>query len=181
MLFNIFVGDMDTGIQCNLSKFADNTKLSGAVDTLERRDVIQRDLDRLERWAHANLMRFNKAKCKVLNLGQGNPKNKYRMSSVGLKSSPEEDLGVAIDERFNMSWQHVLAAQKTKHIPGCIKRNIDQQVEGSDSTPLLSSRETPSAVLHPDLEPTTQEGHGAVGANPEEGHEDDQRVKAAPP
>jgi len=48
VLFNIFVGDMDREIKCNLSKFADDIKLSGAVDTLERRDVIQRDLNMLD-------------------------------------------------------------------------------------------------------------------------------------
>ncbi|PKU46901.1 rna-directed dna polymerase from mobile element jockey-like [Limosa lapponica baueri] len=93
----MFINDLDEGMECILSKFADDTKLGGLADTSEGCATIQHGLDRLESWAEMNLMRFNKGKCRVLHLGRKNARHQYRLGVDLLESTSEEkDLGVLV-------------------------------------------------------------------------------------
>ncbi|PKU41092.1 hypothetical protein llap_8603 [Limosa lapponica baueri] len=121
-----------------------------------------------------NIMKFTKAKCKVLHLGCSNPRHKYRLRREQVESSPEEEeLQVLVDKKVNTSQQCALAAQKANHILGCIKRSMASR-SGEVILPLYS------ALVRPHLEYCVQlwgPQHGPVGVSPEKGHEDDHRAR----
>ena len=90
VLFNVFIYGLNAGIKCTLSKFVNDTKLGGAVDSLKGREALQRDLDRLESWAITNHMKFNKSKCQILHLGCGNPDYTYKLR--GWRTTPQKEI-----------------------------------------------------------------------------------------
>ncbi|RMC15796.1 hypothetical protein DUI87_08000 [Hirundo rustica rustica] len=87
-----------------LSRFPDGTKLGEVAGTPQGCAALQRDLDRVERWAERNLLILNQGKCRVLYLGKNDTRHQQRLRAHLLESSSvEKDLGVLVDNKLTMS------------------------------------------------------------------------------
>jgi len=59
ILFNIYINDPDDGTEHILRKSTDDTKLGEVADMPEDCATVQKDINRLEKWADGNLMKFS--------------------------------------------------------------------------------------------------------------------------
>jgi len=101
VLFNIFINDLAT---LNAPSSSLQKTSSSAVDIPEGQDAIQRDLEKLKKWACVNLMKRNKAKCKVLIWVRATLGYQYRLEDEGIESRPaKKDLGVVVDEKLSLT------------------------------------------------------------------------------
>jgi hypothetical protein len=67
-----------------VAKFADDTKLAQVIRTNQNRENIQRSLDRMQLWADKWGIKFNVAKCKIIQVGQGNDHLNYHLAGKNL-------------------------------------------------------------------------------------------------
>ena len=122
-MFNLVISDLEEGTECSLSKFADDTELGGVADTPGGCAAIHRDLNRPERWAERDLMKFNKWKCEVLHRRRNSSMHKHSLGADQLESScAEKDLGVLVD-KLNMNQQCALVAKLVNSTLGCFRES----------------------------------------------------------
>lgn len=126
VLFLIYINDIDEGITCILSKFADDTKIASTVVSRDQVNEMQNNLNRLSDWAKTWQMKFNTDKCKVLHIGYRNEKATYIMDGNKLKNSnSEKDLGVTIASNLKPSQQCSEVVKKANKLVGFIGRSIE--------------------------------------------------------
>ena len=90
ILFIIYINDIDTGLNNNISKFADDTKIGKAVITENDRISLQEDLNKIIEWSEKWQMPFNINKCQLLQIGNLNKKFNYEMRGQQLNSTTWE-------------------------------------------------------------------------------------------
>ncbi|RMC06687.1 hypothetical protein DUI87_16128 [Hirundo rustica rustica] len=99
-------------------------------DTAKGWDAILRDMDKFKEWDLGNITSFNKAKCKVMHLGQGNPWNAVEENKK-LYAIYDTSLDLSIAEvAFT-----ILAMLKSVNDPGnmsFVKETVDKLLKGYD-------------------------------------------------
>ena len=135
-LFVCFINDLPTVVTSTIQIFADDTKIYRALQDQDDQKKLQKDLDALKSWSTKWQLHFNDSKCKVLHLGNQNPRHTYHMGGTILQPTKlEKDLGVYVDEELKFH-QHVrLSVKKANRILGLIRHTFNNLDE--TSLPLL--------------------------------------------
>jgi len=181
MLFNIFLSDLDDGIESTITTFVHDTTLGGEGDASEGKAILQADLGRLKEQASKKSMEFNRAKCKILHQGRHSQTAQCRPGSAWLESSlAESDPGVLADTELNTSQQRATASTKADQILGGIRRDVTREIRD-----VIIPRY--QALGRPRLEycvqfwsPQFKKRHRQTREGPKESGEDDQSLQNLP-
>ncbi|CAM4470707.1 unnamed protein product [Lepidochelys olivacea] len=115
ILFNLFINNLEKGVNSVVAKFADDTKLLKIVKTKADCEELQKDLTKLRDWATKWQMKFYVDKYKLMHIGKNNPNYTYNMMGANLATTNQEkDLGVIVDSSLKMSTHCAVAVKKSK-------------------------------------------------------------------
>ena len=143
LLFLIYINDMPDVVSegTMIRLFADDCLAYRTIRSEEDQQILQKDLEKLQKWTLTWGMKFNPSKCQILHLARGRrtATKFYELSGVILETrqSPQPS---------------TLASQSSKILPGITKCALQQrrQIQLSTSSPAICT----TARESPELSPT---------------------------
>ena len=103
LLFIIYISDLAESMHCDISIYADDTKIF-CDPSIDHGSLVE-DLAGLERWTEDWLLKLNTEKCTVLHIGKNNPMLNYHINNTELrKVTGQSDLGVYVT--VDLKWEH---------------------------------------------------------------------------
>ena len=126
ILFILYINDLPSKVHCNITLFADDTKLYTSINTAQDHMMLQEDIDCLVEWSNIWNLSFHPEKCKVMRIGS-NKEDLYNYSMNGniLNYTEEEcDLGLTIDCKLNFESHISSKINKANKIMGLIRRSF---------------------------------------------------------
>ena len=125
LLFLVYINDIPEQVECNISIFANDTKIYTAVKSIADSQRLQTDLNSLARWADDCLLRFNANKCKCMSFGSTtttlynltDANNQHNLSITDCK----KDLGIWLSSTLRPSVQCQKAYSKAMQSLATIK------------------------------------------------------------
>ena len=128
ILFVIHINDIDESLTRNISKFANDTKITSKITTTADKLQFQSNLDTLVIWSKKWLVKFNVNKCKDLHNRINNQYTKYIMKGSELsKVSHEKDLGVTISNDLKPDKRCPDVVKKDNKLVGFIGRTYQSR------------------------------------------------------
>ena len=106
MLFIFFINDLPDVCSVPTKIYADDTKAYTCIMNKDDHARLQRSIDNMYNWTQTWQLNFNAAKCKILHIGDNNPKHTYFIGNGSNRNEIEttvleKDLGVYVDPDLN--------------------------------------------------------------------------------
>ena len=132
ILFVIYINDLPDTLNSETYLFADDTKIFRVITGENDQQLLQENLNRMEKWCDTWLLKLHAGKCVHMYLGKNSIKDfSYHLADTTLKKSDaEKDLGVIIDSNLEFE-KHIFEKIKRANMMMAIIRrafiNLDRE------------------------------------------------------
>ena len=97
LLFNLYTNDLTNILNSSCIVFADDLKLWREIHSAEDRELLQKDIDRIQEWAELNMLPINAEKMVHLAIGTQDNAVRYYLGTNPIRQEPStRDLGIIV-------------------------------------------------------------------------------------